>query len=645
MKQRAFPPKKFFFLCILSLVLFLFYTLAPAVLLLILPGLLIVYHPLAKKWDITTTVVLIVTLSLASTIILFNLLAFIPLSFTQALHALFAFSFVGLLYAECKFKRAKIQLSWPSVLAFLALLPLFWLFGRIYFLQIVPGGADMATHSYVAKTIKYHDDYPDSYYPIIPVDGFGFQPTGMPSIMAAISLLSDTPVYRTSLLGTVLIYPFLGLALFAFLRNFFPWWAGIVTAYYAVVGNPNIIGYLNWGAHPTIFAILLLLIGVLFSFSAIQSKHFTYSSSLIVALLFSASFFTHPIPFLSAAYILSIPIIFLLYRNNHHTHLKRSFAVTGILALFFISPFLLSIKPISQTTYSYLKTTMAEARSYLVYSPEGERLTRTLTLFDFPEYTLGKIGRIWFIVVLAGFLITLTRKEKEAPWILLALFLFILLIANSQHWLLPFSAALLPGRIFSTGIILFAYFFAAAIEKAGTSLSSFFNYKKRTRRNIFLLHFALLFLMLPSTARFFWKMAADEYHNALKLSQSTALVTENDLTVLQWIKENTTEQDVIQNNYGDAGVWIPAISERLVLNNDASPHLFDALGEGQQELQPTYAFIGDKLVYPGNTPASREAIERSSEYHLIFQSGASRLYKKVLPENKGQSVSPLLIEE
>lgn len=628
MMKSSFSLKKAFFGLLLAIVFLTILSSFPSFLIFLFPGLLIIYLPIIKKWSVVQTLSTVITLSFASTMVLFNLLRFIPLLFTNVLYGMFLLSFLFLLWLHFT-STVQASLQRREILALLLLLPLLWFFGRILFIQIVPGGADMATHSYVAKVIKYYNYYPESYYPIVPVEGFGFQMTGMSSVMAGVSLLSELPIYRSGFLLTVLIYPLLGLGLYVFLRHFFPRWVAVITVYYLVLSNPNLIGYLQWGAHPTILAILLLLISINFLFSLFRDKDFNFVNSLIVAVLLSASVYAHPIPFMTGAYIFILPILFFFFKNFQNKNIKRSCIAAGLLTCIFILPFLNSAREPSSQTYSYLREAQMETSNYLVFSPENEKENRKITFFDVPEYTLGKVGRIWFIIIFTGFFITFTKTKKEARPILLIFLAVIFLITNSRYWLLPYSEALLPGRVFTTALILFSYFAATTVEGLGKTFKQIFRtlYQKKNDTKTFLLHGALLVITLPSIARFLWMIIWEEYDHNLQVSQQNAMVTKDDLVVLEWIKENTSERDVIENNYGDAGIWIPAIAGRTVINNDASPHLFDALHEGVKTLQPTYAFIGSKLVYPISNNVNQELVSQPT-YELVVQSGESKLYRQ-----------------
>jgi hypothetical protein len=103
-------------------------------------------------------------------------------------------------------------------------------------------------------------------------------------------------------------------------------------------------------------------------------------------------------------------------------------------------------------------------------------------------------------------------------------------------------------------------------------------------------------------------------------------VTHDDLAAIEWIAENTPEEALIGTNYGDAGVWIPALIGRAVTN----PHWHilhkDEVEAWQKELEPDFVFVGAKRMYSGN-PFSRDELLDDPGYEERFRSDGASVFE------------------
>ena len=93
-------------------------------------------------------------------------------------------------------------------------------------------------------------------------------------------------------------------------------------------------------------------------------------------------------------------------------------------------------------------------------------------------------------------------------------------------------------------------------------------------------------------------------------------LTANDRRAIAWIAGNTAEDAVIDNNYGDAGTWIPAIAGRAVTRAHVNVVYLDKL---QAQAAPTYRFVREKCVYPPCPP--------ESEGKEVISFGEARVYQ------------------
>lgn len=588
----------------------------PVVLVCVLPGLLVGFHPLAKKFRTLELCTFIIIISLASIIILFGLLKFIPVSFTTAVRSLFVVSGTAGIWLSQR-RSFHLKLVGTDAIELLILLPLVVLFGQWYFVTLVPAGADMATHSYIAKTIEYYNTFPQTYYPIVPIQRFGFESVGMPSVMAIISLFTELPLHRVAVLTSVVLYPLVGLLMFNFLRSFFSIPLAGIAVYGLFFINFNFTSLLTFGAFPTVLGILFFITAVYAAKIMIEEQAFTTLNAAGIAILLAASLLSHLTPIIAGAYFMSIVLAATVYAHYRSAAFRRFGFTVVVLTIVFCANFLTSIKPLSVETYNYLKD-WQQNQSLLAVIDENVLLTT-------PEYIRMKTGDYWSLLILIGVLIGLvTLKRPETKWFLSCLGVYTVVLINVDYWFLPLSPALYPGRITATGTFFFTYFATLALDTFRLYLMRFITQPISLLEKVF--KFGLLSVIVVFISLHTIEVMTANYRSLSALFREQTSVTDDDIYVMTWISQHTSEDDVIENNYGDAGIWIPAIAGRRVLHNDASPHSFDALGRNIADLTPTYAFIGSKQLYPDHVYLTASiAAERG--YVLATQSGQAQLYK------------------
>lgn len=591
---------------------------SPVVLLFIFPGIFLLFLPLTttKKISLLDAVIMVPIFSLASWIVLFGLLKFMPISFSTLLYGGMSLAILGLLY--CVFKKVPLHVNLEKNEAvYLVLLsPLFFAFYQFTIDQIVPAGADMATHSYIAKAITYYDTFPTTYYPLVPIKEFGFEPIGMPSLMAAVSMLSGITIQQTAVFASALTYPFAGLLLYSFLKMFFRRYIALITVYGLFFVNYSFTSYLTFGAHPTVLSTIFITFTVYVAVHVYLSKQLTTLNSIIVAIMAGAALLTHPTPFVSMAYYVIVPTFYAVYMLRKNSQTYGFLAKTSLFFLFLVLCFLTSIKPISDDTMKYLRD-WQQNRNYLA--------NIDVSIFSVvPDYLLGRSGQVWSLLILIGFLASLRSDRKEVKWFMAALSVYGLILLNTEYWILPLSPVLYPGRATTSGVLLFCYFAAWGTDYVVNFIHTIL---KKTEDHT---DKAIKLLLLMTIFVFFGKHVnsslINNFPKLLTSYKNEGMVTANDLVVFDWIKNNTNESDVFLNNYGDAGVWIPAIAGRMVMNNDAAPHSFDSLAAGTADLKPTYAFVGEKLLYKEGRIVTDEVIAKNN-YELVYSFGNSKVYK------------------
>lgn len=598
-----------------ALLVFLLY---PSTLIVIFPGILVLFHQQASKMSLFEQVVAIITVSIASTVVGFGLLKFLSIPFTMYVLGI---SLVSSTITIWNYSHIKFNLSFDrkDIFPLLLLVITGYVFVPVYFRQLVPSGTDMATHAYIAKAIELSNTFPKTYEPIVPIDTFGFEPFGLPSLIAAVSLFSSLPIYKSALLISILLYPLAGLVCFFLLKKQF----SVITAFLTTLGlffvDQDFTSYLGWGAHPTIASIVLIGASLYWLIDIFTTKKISYSSILISAILVTAAFLTHPTPVIAVTYLIAPTVLLYFIRSKSHIEYIKKLGLFCVLIFAFSMPFITSIRPISDETFGWLKD-FQQKHKYIT-------VDNTSPFSILPMHLLKENGLSWALLIVVGTFLTLKQTRLTDNFILGAVVIYPILLLNSHIWLLPLSAALYPDRVTTTMAWFFCYLVATSIE--------FFT---KTIHEIMILHHDrsifsqkqkiawLLIISLIWIGPIF-TIITNQYRNIDQLISSEVYVTQNDLNVMNWLKNNTQITDVIENNYSDGGIWIPAVAERKITVNDAMPHSFDSLQKNQEKLISTYAFIGENKLFSEKIYLTPEWASELG-YKLVFQSGNSRAYKK-----------------
>ena len=169
---------------------------------------------------------------------------------------------------------------------------------------------------------------------------------------------------------------------------------------------------------------------------------------------------------------------------------------------------------------------------------------------------------------------------------LLMLISGIILIINSSYWFLPYSYLLFSERIAILLLIPFSiamgYLIKIILDKKILN-----NYLPKSMHFPFQTIFFILIIILSYS----------NYTHYLTVSNYYSMVTKQDLDAFDWILENTEQDALFLNNYGDAGLWIPAITLRKSRTIQTVPVYFDETEKYLSSLKPNYVYFGEKMVY------------------------------------------------
>lgn len=589
---------------------------------LLLPGAFLLFHPIAKKLGVIEILVGTSFFSLSGWICLYTLLKFVPLQLSHLLTGgtlLLAPFFLYMLFK----KKVHIQARLGDFFVFLLLCIPFLLLSKIITQQIVPGGSDMATHSYIARVISYYNGFPDTMQPIVPVDHFGFEPVGMPFLIAAFSILSDVPIHTVGLILSVATYPLLVIASYVFLRQFFSKGASLLAAFSTFFMNQHIAGYLTFGAHPTTLSIVFLFVAMFWV--AAHMRHRVQPSAIsgvVLGVFVSASFTTHQIPLIAVMYFFAPLLLTWVIRHRSVKSARLALFLCVLTVTVFSASFIASIQPISEHTIKYLRAWQGEHEQIGL---KGDALSYLITV---PNYLLRQTGEYWWILFVPGILLGITYTgitRKIHTFFTLGLFVYFLIILNSQYWFLPLSEILYPDRVTTVATILCVYFVAVTIQASQHFIQKILNHPQPFPQKV--VGYLSIFVVLSFFSTQFFKIAKHIHGYTIDDSLKQSSVTTNDLAAMQWIEKHTIQMAVVDNTFSDSGVWIPAIIGRRVLHNDASPHTFDALGAGVRKLIATHAFVGEKTVYAETFEGHHEALTKNG-FVLVFQQGESKVYER-----------------
>ncbi len=114
-------------------------------------------------------------------------------------------------------QKAKILFRFGDLWVLIGFVLIMISFLSIYRYQTVPPGADMATHTYTAQVISDNRLFPRSYYPLVPIDAFGFMPYGMSVIISYVQIIVDLSVQKSSFISD-----FVDLSFYRFSFIYFP---------------------------------------------------------------------------------------------------------------------------------------------------------------------------------------------------------------------------------------------------------------------------------------------------------------------------------------------------------------------------------------------------------------------------------------
>ncbi len=591
-------------IAVLFIVSFLTY---PVLILLIFSGFFLITM-LKKQYSLFEIFSFSISISISLLIASFGITKWISIPF---LHLYYGITIILFFLFLLRPLKIKILFRKEDTIAIASFAFIYFLFLRIFPIQLAPAGADMVTWTYTAEVIRLYEKFPSTYFPIVPIDRFGFMPYGMSVVISGISMTTDMPTYRSALLLVLLLYPTIVMALYNALRMYFSVIPSLFTIIFVLLVERDWINYIHWGGNPTIFSIFLILNGVTLLVKYFEEKQTIFLHITIISLLFSASFQTHQTPIIALSYgILPIMISLIIKKRQEELlSIVKILILTGIFSIAMLS----SIESLSKETTEHVIKAV-NAPYFGLSSDIFKNLPSAI------EFIIYRFGDRYFILMISGLFIAIYFEKKYA--ILFSSFLIILLILvmNAPYMMLPLSPLLYPDRIVSTYLFFTAYFFAAFIEFVHTMTIKSIQ-KNKIKSGIYLVATAIIGIYIVNNIRYIYEEVI------IRKPFEATLVTEHDKEIFTFIKENLPNDVIIGNNYGDGGLWIPVFTHRMVTHNDTSGHYLGNLRNNEKKLIPTHIYIGDKEVYSGGITFKKEDLENNESLKLIIKRGNAALYK------------------
>lgn len=573
-----------------------------------MPGILIIFCQAATQLPATCLLFNITGISLSFWIASFWILKFIPLSLTNLYFITAILTTLSVIYfllipkqkAGIVFKRSDAILI--SIFSYILILRLFPLFDCI-----APSGADMSMHSYITALIVKQNGIPNSYYPVLGIQEFSSFPVGFHTMSALISLLGDIPAYRGAFIMSCMTYFFLTALLFTFIQTFLPWDIAILSSVAFTFFTENPQGFIGWGGNPTILALVFLL----FFMSIIERIETNEKLNIILSsLALAAIFLTHSIIFVQSFYIVGFSLSVYLLLNKAHLKLHWvKYVMICLLFLAIILPYLydFNFSIATQNTQAWIK-------NWVRNSGHVWQGTLKNALWTIPAYMTNYVfgnSVFWYslLVCIVGLIILIKQNPKRCVHHLVFLIACVLLILNAKYWVLPFSYAIYPERVALMTVIPLSILFGYAI---GESLKFIKNKHLNNTIKIFLVLAALLL--------------SHETNKLLFIDRIKAFspLTNEDVEAFMWLDKTAKKNDIIQNNYGDAGLWIPAVIFRGITH----PHVNVVYLDKLKSLgKPKFVYVGSKCVYPESCQLNKSALKDNNKYKLVYNSNGVYIYQ------------------
>ena len=446
----------------------------------------------------------------------------------------------------------------------------------------VAPGADMSLHSLSALLLVWHDGLPLSYEPLLPIATFGAYTPGLHALAADVALLSGLPAYRAAFLVSAGAHGLLQVALYAVLKRFF---APGVAALAAVLGLglarvPQ--AFFGWGANPTVLALAFVVAA-----AALLARGTDRSPAVAAGLFLGAAVVTHAM--VAACALAAAPLVLVVLQGpsaQERARVRERFVIAGVVALVAAAPFLLRL---DFTLSAGERAWLADHLRTRYALDWQQRYTRVYALAVL-RYVVGSLNDAFLIASLLGLVIASRDAARNAirnrapVAIAASMALLIGLAATARSGGLG-PVVLFPERPLALLAVLLCGGLAVLVERL-----------LRARRLLAIAMLAALGATAAERAhRYYWGGAAN------------VMVGADDLAAMRWIEAHTGPLDVVCNDYGSAGLWVPALAGRAISAPHLPPFYFDEFKDGSKGRPCAVRYVSRRPFFVAAEPRDERA--------------------------------------
>ena len=471
--------------------------------------------------------------------------------------------------------------SWPTVLVASAasarLVP--------YIAWPVAPGADMSLHSLSALLLVWHDGLPRSYEPLLPIPTFGAYTPGLHALAADVALLSGLPAYRAAFLVSVGAYALLQIALYAALKRFFPpgvaAWAAVLGLGMARVPQ----AFFGWGANPTALALAFVVAA-----AALLARGTGRSPAVAAGLFLGAAVLTHAM--IAACALAGAPLVVVVLQAGapaDRRPVRDRFVIAGAVALLAAAPFLARLDfTLSAGEHAWLADHL---RTHYALDWQ-QRYARAYPLAVL-RYVVGSLNDAFLAASLLGLVLAFRARDGVRGLTAVALSMVLLVgLSATARWGGLGAVVIFPERPLALLSLLLCAGLAFLVERL------------RARRLLPVVALAVLAGTAAERAhRYYWGGAAN------------VMVGPDDFAAMRWIEAHTRPFDVVCNDYGTAGLWVPALAGRAISAPQLPPFYFDEFRAGARGRACAVRYVSSRSFFV--TPEARD----ESAGRVMFHAG------------------------
>ena len=517
----------------------------------------------------------------------------------------------------------------PNRLSVLFLLILFLLYFIPFFTRIYFHLGDMTMNLYTARIIEIHGKIPESHEPLLAISEFGQYALGTHLLNASISLLSGFSTHRVSFFLFCYFFHLLFLSFYFLISPSHKRAARFLAVFLFLFFARYPQAMLQWGSMTTVASLsfLILLFSVLPKVGELNR-----TGVLIAAMLCAAAPLSHSIPLFG--FLLFFPPYYLIMKGPPNVHEIKNFMLIGLAAMFLCVGQLFRLPS--------TPTPQWEEWAH-VWNLSHFRLMQPLVEKIFGISDITPLSIPFAYVAIFGIMATVC-PILALPWVkdrrlhpLFGVFLLTaaLILLSKVYPFIPFNYALYPERVLM--------FMGVPIVLLYTSLTQ--KISSKTCLSIVLAAVCMFAVAGKIISQYEYKSIYRLYKEAMisplefaalhvmggdyivyALDDINSSLTQDDLAVIEWIKDNIDRSEVIGCSYFGGGGLIPVIAG----NKIDCPHYQKFWYEDEF----TSWLRGQEIKYFFHSPKlnNRDPEPDPGQWQSIHARGEAAIYKRIETE-------------